>query len=153
MIREEYITAAGAYFERLLMPIQELPDDRFDLPVAEGAESVHELFADLALRAERMVRALELLFHGKAYKPQAIVVKVAPEFKRTLATFRIAHSTVIAALERVPLERFGEEGELPEWLLIEYLTPLETAAPRVDKWATAIRARGLGGVTGLPVIQ
>ncbi len=153
MIREEYITSAGSCFERLLGAIQELPAERFEL-LLDGGESVHELFAELSSRAERMVRALDVVMQQRELRLDELTRPIRrDEWKRTLAGYQIAHSTLLAALERVPLERFHAEGELPNWLLDSYLVPLERALPRVEAWAAHLRERGLGGPTGLPVIQ
>lgn len=155
MIREEYLTAAGVYFERLLLPIKDLPPDRLNWPLVEGAETTAlDLFAQLAVRGERMVRALELLYNGvDADELLTIPYIVTADTKRSLAHFRIAHSTVMAALERVPDTRFSESLDLPDWLLTEYLAHMEQAVPQIEAWALTLRSRGQAGPTGLPVIQ
>lgn len=154
MSREEYLTAAGVFFERTLLPVKDMPADRLIWPLAEGSESALELYGELARRAERMVRALELLYHGAdADELLATPYQVSSDTKRSQAHYRIAHSTVIAALERVPEARLHEHNELPEWMLTEYLQPLEQAAIRIERWSAELRGRGQAGPTGLPVIQ
>ena len=56
-------------------------------------------------------------------------------------------------LERIPESRFTESGDLPEWLIDEYLTPLESAVPKIENWVTDLSRRGQAGPMGLPVIQ
>lgn len=154
MIREEYITAAGVSLERLVLCVRDLPDDRFALPLGSDAESVHALFADLSARAERTVRALELLYQGVDFNVETMPSSAqAPAFKQTFANFRIGHTTLLAALERIPLARFSADGELPQWLLSHYLEPLQDSVPRVESWAGTLRSTGHAGPTGLPVIQ
>ncbi|MCB1059990.1 MAG: hypothetical protein KDB65_07155 [Calditrichaeota bacterium] len=154
MIREEYLTAAGAYFERLMLAVQDLPDDRLLLPLLNDTVSPRDLFADLNTRAEKTIRALELLYQGiDPEEEQPHVETKLQEPKRVLSNFRIAHSTVIAALERISDSRFGENGDLPEWMLHNYLTPLEEAVPKLEAWSKDLKSRGQAGPTGLPVIQ
>lgn len=154
MTREEFQTAAGVYFERLLLATKDLPSDRLGWPMDNGHESALTLFENLRVRAERMVRALEMLFHGNdTHILLSGEYVVSGDLLRSLANFRIAHTTVMAAAERVPLERMSPYGEIPDWLNEHYLTPLEQAVPRIENWANSLRSRGQAGPTGLPVIQ
>lgn len=154
MIREEYLAVLGAYYERALFQIKDIPADRLEWPLADGEVSTLDLFGELAARAEKMVRALELLYHGAdATELLATPLKNKLDAKRALATFKIAHSTVAAALERIPESRFHDDGEIPTWLIEDYLTPMQQAATRIEAWSQSLRARGQAGPTGLPVIQ
>ena len=122
MIREEYLAVVGAYFERALFQIKDIPADRLEWPLAEGEESTLDLINELTARAERMVRALELLFHGAdATELIATPLNIKHDTKRAVATYKIAHSTVAAALERIPESRLNENSEVPEWLVSEYM--------------------------------
>ena len=154
MIREEYLAVVGAYFERALFQIKDIPADRLEWPLAEGEVSTIELINELTARAERMVRALELLFHGAdTSELLATPLNIKHDAKRAVASYKIAHSTVAAALERIPESRLNENGEVPEWLINEYMTHIQTAATRIEDWSQSLRARGQAGPTGLPVIQ
>ncbi len=154
MIREEYLAVVGAYFERALFQIKDIPADRLEWPLADSEESTIELINVLTARAERMVRALELLFHGAdTSELLATPLNIKHDAKRAVASYKIAHSTVAAALERIPESRLNENGEVPEWLINEYMTHIQTAAARIEVWSQSLRARGQAGPTGLPVIQ
>jgi len=154
MIREEYLAVVGAYFERALFQIKDIPADRLGWPLADGKESAIELFCELTARAERMVRALELLFHGAdTSELLATPLNIKHDAKRAVASYKIAHSTVAAALERIPESRLNENSEVPEWLINEYMTHIQTAATRIEDWSQSLRVRGQAGPTGLPVIQ
>jgi len=154
MIREEFITAAGVWSERLLLAVQELPESSFTQTPDTGGKSVHELFAAQAQRGETTVRELERLFHGQDIDLSGtFATRQVDSIKKTLAGFRIAHSTVMAALERMPIERLMDNGEVPTWLLEQYLYPLEQMVPAIESWAADLRSRGHGGPTGLPVLK
>lgn len=154
MIREEFLAVVGAYFERALFQIKDIPLDRLEWPLAEGKESAIEIFCELTARAERMVRALELLYHNSdVTELLATPLNIKRDAKRAVVTYKIAHSTVAAALERIPESRLSENGEVPEWLINEYMTHIQTAATRIEVWSQSLRARGQAGPTGLPVIQ
>lgn len=154
MIREEFTTAAGVWSERLLLAVQDLPEASFSQTLDSGGQTVHEQFAAQARRGERVVRALERLYQGLDFELSDAPARHAPQsFKQSLAAFRIAHSTVIAALERMPMERLTDNGELPTWLLEHYLLPMEQMVPTIETWSANLRARGHGGPTGLPVLK
>lgn len=153
MNREEFLAATSAYIERLMMAVHELPEKQLHIAMANGAPTACELFSTLAAHAEATIRALERLYHGLDPDFTAKPVKSYSEFKRAQAALRIAHSTISAALERIPTSRLDSDTSLPQWLLSTYLTPLEESVPRVESWAKDLRARGLAGPTGLPVIQ
>ncbi|MBK6767348.1 MAG: hypothetical protein IPG71_13945 [bacterium] len=153
MNREEFLAATNAYLERLMMAVHELPEVQLHQPITEGAHSVCELFSILAVRAESIIRALDRLYQGLEPELAALPVKSNPEFKRAQSALRIAHTTVSAALERIPLSRLDPDGNLPGWLCDNYLKPLEGNVPVIEQWAKDLRARGLAGPAGLPVIQ
>jgi hypothetical protein len=154
MIREEYLTAAGAYFERLMLSVQDIPEDRLLLPLLNETATPRDVFADLNARAEKLIRALELLYQGVEPEDEQQRDEKEPQApKRVLSHFRIAHSTLTAALERIPTSRFSESGDLPEWMHHNYLTPLEQAVPKLEAWSKDLKSRGQAGPTGLPVIQ
>ncbi len=154
MTREEYITVTGFFFDRLMKAVKDMPGDRFLVPFQNETATPQELFTDLSARAERMVRALELLYQGEDLEDKYNSPhKSTVDIKRALSHFRVAHSTVIAALERIPPSRFGETGELPTWMLDNYFSPLEQAATKIEEWTKDLRSRGQAGPTGLPVIQ
>ncbi len=154
MTREEYLAVVGAYFERALFQIKDIPADRLEWPLAEGEESTIDLICELTARAERMVSALELLYHNQNVDDAlARPLLVKSDSKRAVATYKIAHSTVAAALERIPDSHLNENSELPEWLISEYMTHVQTAATRIEVWSQSLRSRGQAGPTGLPVIQ
>lgn len=153
MTREEFITVTGFFFERLIQAVKEIPDEKFLEPFAQESVTPRDLFADLSARAEKLVHALELLYQGEEIDNIHEPRKSNLDVKRALAHFRIAHSTVVAALERMPDSRFAETGELPDWMLQNYFTPLEQATTKIEAWAKDLRHRGQAGSTGLPVIQ
>ncbi|MCB9365778.1 MAG: hypothetical protein H6508_01125 [Calditrichaeota bacterium] len=153
MIREDFISTAGLYAERLLISLKELPSERFEEPFHDSL-TVRDTVAELAQRAEKCVRALELLVRQEEFEFDGLPVRTKQEpWKRALASFQIAHGALLAALERVPEERFNEQGDVPAWLCKEYLEPLETVTSRIESWSRDLRARGLGGPTGLPVLK
>jgi len=153
MIREEFLAASNAYLERLMMAVHELPEERMHVAIAEGAPTVCELFSDLAARAEVAIRSLERLYQGLDPDQTERPAKSYSEFKRAQAALRIAQSTIAAALERIPRSHLASDSDLPTWLTENYLDPLAQVVPVVETWAKDLRARGLGGPTGLQVIQ
>lgn len=164
MIREEFITASELALERLLAPIKDLPIELMDEPLTEGKWSVKQLILHLTYWNTLTVRALEALYAGEEFdwspyddidklNEQIVSDRQPDPYRRIVAEFQIVHGTLMAAVERIPAERFSESGELPDWLVTHVPQHYLHHAPKLEAWAKKIRDSGRGGSTGLPVVQ
>jgi len=164
MILQEFITASEIALDKLMSPLKELPDALMDEPIADGKWSVKQIILHLSYWDTLVVKALEALYQGEEFdwspygeidrlNENIVLDRHDDPFKRVVAEFQIAHSTMMAAIERIPSERFGEGGELPDWLVERVPEHYLLHAPKVTTWAKKIRDEGRGGPTGLPVMQ
>jgi hypothetical protein len=164
MIREEFITASEIALEKLMTPLKELPEELMDEPIAEGKWSVKQMILHLAYWDIIVVRALEALFQDSEFdwsqfeeadnfNATVIEGRQHESYRRIATEFQIVHGTIIAAVERIPLEKFGDSGELPDWLTHRVPDHYMLHVPIVETWAKKIRDSGRGGMTGLPVVQ
>ena len=163
MIREEFITASEVGLERLLAPLKDLPDELMDESISEARWSAKQTLIHILYWNTQVLLALELLYRGEHYDWESIgnineinareVAKRASEpYKRISSELRITHSTLMAAIELIPVEHFGKDGELPEWLPEIVCEHYAHHTPLVAKWAKKIRESGRGGSAGLPVL-
>jgi hypothetical protein len=163
MTREEFITASEIALNRLLTPLKELPEALMDEPITEGKWSVMQMILHLTYWDTIVVRALEALYQGNEFDwsqfeeadnfNATVIDGRQHESCRRIATeFQIVHGTIMAAIERIPLENFCD-GELPDWLTHRVLDHYMLHVPIVEAWAKKIRDSGRGGITGLPVVQ
>ena len=164
MTREEFITASEVAFERLISPLKDLPEDLMDEPIADGAWSVKQIILHLIYWDMLVVKALEALYQNIEFdwtpygntdelNKQIVSGKQDDLYARIETEFQIVHSALMAAIERIPIEHFGENGELPDWLLTHVPEHYNLHVPKVEAWAKKIRDEGRGGKTGLPVIE
>ena len=164
MTREEFITASEIALERLMAPLKELPPELMDEPIDDGKWSVKQLIIHLIYWDTLVVGALEALYAGDEFdwspygepdelNKEIIADKQDTPYSRVTMEFQIVHSTLMAAIERIPEERFGENGDLPEWLVVRVPGHYEQHIETIESWAKKIRDEGRGGKTGLPVVQ
>jgi hypothetical protein len=151
----EFTAAVEIALERLMLSLQGFPQERLLDPMAEGECSVASLLSELSGKAERVVRALEIAYRGEEVSIEALEEPSSfrHDLKRAESHLKLAHSTVMAAIERITWPVNGDEDEIPAWLIDHYLTPIELLVPKIESWANNLRSRGLAGPTGLPVIQ
>ena len=133
-------------------------------PIEQGKWSVKEILLHLSYWDTLAVRALEALYAGDEFdwspfddtdelNAQILFDRQNDSYNRIAAEFQIIHSTLMAAVERIPAKRFGEHGELPDWLVVRVPEHYLQHAPKVAAWAKKIRDEGRGDSTGLPVVQ
>jgi hypothetical protein len=164
MTREEFITASEIALERLMTPLKELPEELMDEPIAEGKWSVKQMILHLTYWNIIVVRALEALYQDSEFdwsqfeeadnfNATVIEGRLHESYRRIATEFQIVHGTIIAAVERIPSEKFSEDGELPDWLTHRVPDHYMLHVPIVETWVKKIRDSGRGGIMGLPVVQ
>jgi hypothetical protein len=164
MTREEFTTASEIALDRLMTPLKELPEELMDEPIAEGKWSVKQMILHLTYWDTIVVRALEAFYQDSEFdwsqfeeadnfNATVIEGRQHEPYRRIATEFQIVHSTIMAAIERIPAKKFGEDGELPDWLPRRVPDHYMLHVPIVESWAKKIRDSGLGGPTGLPVVR
>ena len=164
MTREEFITASEIALERLMTPLKELPEELMDEPMAEGKWSAKQMILHLTYWGTIVVGALEAFYQdsefnwthfedANEFNATVIDGRQHESYRRIASEFQIVHGTIMAAVERIPEEKLGADGELPDWLAHRVPDHYLRHIPLIESWTKKIRDSGRGGMTGLPVVQ
>jgi hypothetical protein len=155
MTREEFTYEAESALESFMNPVAQLKADLFWEPMSEGKLSFKDSLVELVQGNTLAVKALEALYHDRVFdwpRQNNVSPRTSEPYKRIVAELKITHSTVLAALERLPESKLKDK-QIPEWLKETVLDRYLALASDAAVWISRIKKEGRAGPTSLPVIN